>query len=225
VRNIMTPLLTFIGKAGVSVVGITHFNKSNDANVLNRVIDSMALPAISRTTLLTATEKDDDGTPTGRRLLLKGKQNIGRPVSGLAYRIKEALVPNGKGGTMTAPFVAWDGIVAVTADEAMTEHKGTEGKLEAAKDFLMRVLIDGPVTEKEIRKRAGEKHRWRTLQRAKEKLGILSERAGGLAGTGEWQWVPPRDEPVKDDDPDAALFAKPTRQSANEQTSHPALAV
>jgi RecA-family ATPase len=76
VRNIMTPLLTFIGKAGVSVIGITHFNKSNDANVLNRVIDSMALPAISRTTLLTATEKDDDGTPTGRRLLLKGKQNI-----------------------------------------------------------------------------------------------------------------------------------------------------
>ena len=55
----------------------------------------------------------------------------------------------------------------------------------------MCILVDGPVLEKEIRKRAGEKHRWRTLQRAKEKLGIISERAGGLAGSGEWQWVFP----------------------------------
>jgi hypothetical protein len=128
-------------------------------------------------------------------------------VSGLAYRIKEALVPNGKGGTMTAPFVAWDGVVAITADDAMAEHKGKEGKAERAEDFLQLVLLDGPVSIKEIRKRAGEKHRWRTLERAKDKLGLISERAGGLARTGEWQWVLPGTEPVEDNgDPDAALF-------------------
>jgi len=39
------------------------------------------------------------------------------------------------------------------------------------------------------------------------KLGVISERAGGLAGTGEWQWVLPGYKPVEDDnDPDAALF-------------------
>ena len=90
----------------IAVVGITHFNKSNNANMLNRVIDSMALPAISRTTLLTAIDKDDDGNARFRSsTLLKGKKNIGRPMSGLVYKINERLIDNGKGGTMGAPYV------------------------------------------------------------------------------------------------------------------------
>src|SRR5260370_33037957 len=104
VRNILTPLLKFIEKTRIAVVGITHFNKSNNANVLNRVIDSMALPAISRTTLLTAIDKDDDGKPNpDRRLLLKGKKNIGRPMSGLGYKINERVIDNSNGGTIGAP--------------------------------------------------------------------------------------------------------------------------
>jgi putative DNA primase/helicase len=205
VRHTMTPLLEFVGRVGISTLGITHFKKGRDADVLNRVIDSIALPALSRATWLVAPEKDDEGNPTGRRLFLVGKKNIGRPVAGLAYKIVEKLIDNGRGGTMPAPCVEWAGYVAATADDALAEQTGKAGKLEAAEDFLMRILGDGPVTEKEIRKRAGEKHRWRTLQRAKEKLGIISERAGGLAGSGEWQWVLPRTEHVEDGDPDAAL--------------------
>ena len=196
VRNIMTPLLKLIEGTRIAVVGITHFNKSNNANVLNRVIDSMALPAISRATLLTAIDRDDDGKPNlDRRLLLKGKKNIGRPVPGLVYKINERLIDNGKGGTMGAPYVEWTGLVDKTADEALGEQTGNKaGKLEAAEDFLQLILIDGPLTDNEIRKKAGQRHSSRTLRRAKDKLGIKSERIGGLAGGGKWKWALPEIE-------------------------------
>jgi hypothetical protein len=99
------------------------------------------------------------------------------------------MMDNGRGGYMPAPYVEWSSYVDATADDALAEHTGRAGKLEAAEDFLMRVLADGPVLEKEIRKKAGEKHRWRTLERAKKKLGIVSKRPDG-----EWQWQLPETE-------------------------------
>ena len=195
VRHTMTPLLEFVARVGISTLGITHFKKGRDADVLNRVIDSIALPALSRATWLVAPEKDEEGNPTGRRLFLVGKKNIGRPVSGLAYKIVEKLIDNGRGSTMPAPCVEWAGIVAATADDALAEQAGNKaGKLEAAEDFLQLILADGPMTEKDIRKRAGEKHRWRTLQRAKEKLCVISKKAGF---NGEWCWELPGYEAAK----------------------------
>ncbi len=189
VRHTMTPLLEFVARVGISTLGITHFKKGRDADVLNRVIDSIALPALSRATWLVAPEKDEEGNPTGRRLFLVGKKNIGRPVSGLAYKIVEKLIDNGRGGAMPAPCVEWAGVVAATADDALAEQNCNKGgKLEAAEDFLQFVLADGPVSEKEIRKRAGEKHRWRTLQRAKEKLCAVSRKN---SFGGEWCWQLP----------------------------------
>jgi hypothetical protein len=190
VRNTMTPLNDFVAKVGISTIAITHFKKGrDDENVLNKVIDSVALPALSRATWLVAPEKDDGGNLTGRRLFLTGKKNIGRPVAGLAYKIVEKLINNGRGGTMPAPKVEWAGIVAATADDAFTGNSGkAAGKLEAAEDFLQLVLADGPLSDREIRKRAGEKHRWRTLQRAKEKLGIISKKIGF---DGQWYWQSP----------------------------------
>ena len=63
VRHTMTPLLEFVARVGISTLGITHFKKGRDADVLNRVIDSIALPALSRATWLVAPEKDDEGKP------------------------------------------------------------------------------------------------------------------------------------------------------------------
>ena len=192
VRHTMTPLLEFVARIGISTIGITHFKKGRDADVLNRVIDSIALPALSRATWLVAPEKDDEGNPTGRRLFLVGKKNIGRPVSSLAYKIVEKQIDNGRGGTMPAPCVEWAGVVAATADDALAEQGSNKaGKLEAAEDFLQLILADGPLSEKEIRKRAGEKHRWRTIKRAKQKLRVISKKAGF---DNAWAWELPGHE-------------------------------
>jgi len=216
VRHTMTPLLEFVARVGISTLGITHFKKGRDADVLNRVIDSIALPALSRATWLVAPEKDDEGNPTGRRLFLVGKKNIGRPVKGISYNIREKLIANGRGGTMPAPFVEWAGYVAATADDALAEQTGkAAGKLEAAEDFLQLILADGPMSEKEIRKRAGEKHRWRTLQRAKEKLRAVSKKS---SFNGEWCWQLPRYE--AHEDPDDELLGMTRAPNGEESHTH-----
>ena len=91
-----------------------------------------------------------------------------------------------------------------TADEALAEQTGNKaGKLEAAEDFLQFILADGPLTETEIRKKAGERHRSRTLRRAKEQSLALSQSAvGRLAGDGQWTWRLPeieRTEQISED--------------------------
>jgi hypothetical protein len=213
VRHTMTPLLEFVARVGISTLGITHFKKGRDADVLNRVIDSIALPALSRATWLVAPEKDEEGNPTGRRLFLVGKKNIGRPVSGLAYKIVEKLIDNNRGGTMPAPCVEWAGVVVATADDALAEQTGNKaGKLEAAEDFLQLILADGPVSEREIRKRAGEKHRWRTLQRAKEKLGIVSKK---IDFDREWCWQLPGCGAPEDPDHELLGIARATNRREN----------
>jgi len=171
------------------------------------------LPALSRATWLVAPEKDEEGNPTGRRLFLVGKKNIGRPVSGLAYKIVEKLIDNNRGGTMPAPCVEWAGVVVATADDALAEQTGNKaGKLEAAEDFLQLILADGPVSEREIRKRAGEKHRWRTLQRAKEKLGIVSKK---IDFDREWCWQLPGCGAPEDPDHELLGIARATNRREN----------
>lgn len=64
------------------------------------------------------------------------------------------------------------------------------------------------MSEKEIRRRAGEKHRFRTLQRAKEKLGVLSKKSGFDR---EWCWQLPDCETLED--PDDELLG--IRQAVN----------
>ena len=117
-------------------------------------------------------EKDEDGTAIGRRLLLEGqKEYRSSQVPGWVYRIKEARVDNGKGGTMPAPHVVREGLVAVSADDALAEQKGKAGKLEAAEDFLMRVLGQGAaVGGPNPPAGRGAVHRWRTLESARRLL-------------------------------------------------------
>jgi hypothetical protein len=189
VRNIMTPLLEFIERTGISVIGITHFNKSNNANVLNRVIDSIALPALSRATWLTAIETDDDGRLTDRRLFLKGRQAVGEPVPGLAYKITGQMVDDGKGTMVRTSRVEWTGHVTATATEALGEQAGRSAtKLEAAEDFLRAMLIKGPADVKDIMIAAERrKHSWATIRRAKDKLGIIAAPEGfGRNKTSLW---------------------------------------
>jgi len=189
VRNIMTPLLEFIERTGISVIGITHFNKSNNANVLNRVIDSIALPALSRATWLTAVETNDDGQKTGRRLFLTGRSAVGEPVPGLAYRIVGATVDDGTGTMVKTSRVEWTGHVTATATEALGEQAGRiAGKLEAAEDFLRAMLIKGPADVKDIMIAADKKkHSWATIRRAKDKLGIIAAPEGfGRNKTSLW---------------------------------------
>jgi hypothetical protein len=64
-------------------------------------------------------------------------------------------------------------------------------RLEEAKAFLCRQLAGGPQPARMLlsnARAAGIAER--TLHRAKDLLGVTTERAGGYAGYGQWVWYP-----------------------------------
>jgi putative DNA primase/helicase len=76
------------------------------------------------------------------------------------------------------------------AVEAADETGGAQGKAVA---FLQEMLRDGPVAARDLRTAAqADGHRWRSLERAKEELGVRAIRRGfGLGGMWAWQLPTP----------------------------------
>lgn len=196
-RALLTPLAGFAEKRKVAVICISHFNKGGNSHALYRVTDSLAFTAACRTTWLTADEQNE-GEATGRKLFLKGKNNIAPDPGGLAYKFDTVAVEVGPKGFISAPRIVWDGCVAVTAEEALAEQSGKrKGSAVAdAVEWLQGVLGNGPVQVVNIHEQAEGKHSWRTVIRAKAQLGITSQRLGGVGEEGKWHWVMPEVEPA-----------------------------
>jgi hypothetical protein len=87
-------------------------------------------------------------------LFLPSKTNLGKPREGLAYRIADTALLGPEGSVIWAPFVQWEPApVSISADEAMAAATGgLEGKsaLNEARQFLMELLADGALPQKEI---------------------------------------------------------------------------
>jgi putative DNA primase/helicase len=202
-RALLTPLSEWAEKQQVAIIGITHFNKSGSGRALYRVTDSLAFTAAARTAWLTGAEQSD-GEPTGRKLFMNGKSNIGPNPGNLAYKIEGVDVDLGDSrGRVQMPVIKWQGIVAVTADEALADAYGQPSKVAIAEDFLRAELASGPLLEQNIRKRANaRKHKWRTIERAKANLKITSKRVPRVTGGGAFgsdggiEWKLPESDPA-----------------------------
>jgi hypothetical protein len=84
--------------------------------------------------------------------------------------------------------------VTITANDALAaEAGGTAARpSEEAESFLLDLLADGPVHSKQVEKEAREASlAWRTVRRAKDKLGVQVRRAQGMEGRGPWSWSLP----------------------------------
>ncbi len=188
VRALLTPLVEWAAAMGVAIIAISHFNKSGNGRALYRVTDSLAFTAAARTVWLTVEEE-----ATGRKLFLKGKNNIAADPGGLAYVIEGVTVADG----IEAPRIVWDGPVDVTAEEALGQGERKETTLDTAKAFLGNLLAEGPRPASEVltlAKAAGYSEI--TIRRAKSALAVQSIR-DGFDSENSWRWSLSEDE----DDP------------------------
>ena len=132
-----------------------------------------------------------DPQDTGRRLFLACKSNLGRPPEGLAYRIADKAL-RGDNGVIWAPAVQWEAsTVAMTADQAvagMASVTEARSAMDEAEEFLLELLADGPMAQKEIKDAAhGAGLAWRTVERAKAKLRIEARREN-IGEHPRWTW-------------------------------------
>ena len=182
VRQAMGPLKAFAERANLAVVLIRHLVKNGGRNALYRGTGSIGIIAAARSGLLIAPSPDD----RHMRVLAQYKSNLGEISPSLLFE----PVTDGN-GILT---IKWHGPCPLTAQDLLVPAKGS-GKLEAAKSVLLELLRDGPKPQKVVESEA-ERHQisFRTVERAKDELGIASHRKGFGPGSTVY-WELPQDDP------------------------------
>lgn len=188
VRRVLEPIGEMAARLGVTIICNTHFSKASAGNANSRVIGSVAFVNFARAAFIVTVDPEDDN----RRLFLPSKTNLGKRREGLAFRIADAALPVEDKEVIWAPYVQWDDTpVRMSADEAVAAMAGgaeARGARDEAKEFLLELLAEGPVPQKEIKIAAeGAGLGYRTVQRAKDSLGIKARRED-FDGSHRWIW-------------------------------------
>ncbi|WP_167525680.1 AAA family ATPase [Cupriavidus oxalaticus] len=184
VRRNLQPLIDLGMSHGCTIIGISHFSKNSKGNLpAERVIGSQAFVAVARMVLLAAYDEESQ-----RGILARGKSNIGRPVGGMSYSIRESATPSG----IAATVIDWREYMQGTPGDLLADTEGDDGEergaMSDAMEFLRALLESGPKPAKQIEAEARSAgHSWRTIQRAKARLKIEA-RAFSDGGRRVWKW-------------------------------------
>lgn len=178
VRAALAGLAELADELGVAVVAVRHLNKSGGDNPLHRGGGSIGLIAAARSGLLVARDPEE---PDGeRRILATTKCNLAPEPPALAFRPK---VVDG------VVAVAWEGETKHAARDLLTTSTSEERTArEEAADYLRQRLRDGPAPVEELRRKADDLGvSWRTMRRAKQKVGAKHDSIG-FGADKTWWW-------------------------------------
>ena len=204
VRAVLGPVGMLAAKYGVAVLIVAHRRKGNAGSADETAMGSRAFTGLVRAVWHLSADASD---PTGdRRLLLPGKISLARKPDGLAFALRGEPVAG----------VVWESApVLMTADDAMSAERSAEANgsdkdrdkpgpapeaRNAAADWLASELADlAEHKVSDVRAAAGNAGlAWRTVQRARESLGVLVERS---TFGGEFIWRLPKPAAVVDPEP------------------------
>ncbi len=179
VRPVLSGLSTLAEKHGCAVVCIRHLNKSLGGKALYAGLGSIDFAAAARSVLQV-------GEHEGERFLAHVKSSLAPQGKSVRYELQEGALN-------------WLGVSDVTAEEMRqmpTPYREESGStVDVAATFLEDFLADGAQpTNATVRAAKQEGISERTLKRAKETLGVLSQRrntAGSERGAGAWEWSLP----------------------------------
>jgi hypothetical protein len=189
-RRSLQPLVDLAAAHRCALVGITHLSKGTAGrDPVERVTGSIAFGALARVVLMTVREQTEDGK-AGRRLLVRGKSNIGPDTGGYVYDLRQDELPGHPGIYPSA--VVWGGAIAGSARELLaTAEQGETRPTDDSADFLRKLLAEGQRPAKEIYAEAEQAGYSRDqMKRAKTRISAITQKLG-MAG--RWVWVLPSD--------------------------------
>jgi hypothetical protein len=165
-------------ETGCAVLVLRHLRKGAVGDAISAGGGSIGFTGLARCVMLAAKDPDDDS----RRVLAWTKNNLAPTQQSLSYRLVS-------GGGEWA-HVEWEGVSRYDANSLLEAGRPDEerGKTDEAVDWLREYLTDGPVGAAEAKRAGrGEGFSDRTIERARERLGVISRRAGfGKGSKVEW---------------------------------------
>jgi RecA-family ATPase len=185
VRRYLQPIVDLADELNCAVIGIHHHAKNSAGrDAVSRMLGSQAFTALARMVMQTVRVKDTD-----TRIVAISKSNITLDRGGFSYTIEPVALSNGVSTTV----VRWGVAVEGTAQNIIDDAEGVEresrplNRISEAEQFLHEELKNGPRPVRELIELAKNQVNLseRTLQRAKERLGIVATKAGFGDG---WVW-------------------------------------
>jgi putative DNA primase/helicase len=180
VRSILAPVTKLAEKYGPAVLIVAHRRKSSGNIADDLALGSRAFTGIARSVWHLTRDSENKR----RRLLLPGKNNLAVEGHGLAFTI-----------CGQPPAIAWErDPVTMTADDALATENSSEPKHPGPKpearnraaEWLRNLLRTGSMQAGKVQDEANEAgYGWRTVQRAKDNLGIVPYRD---QFGGAWIW-------------------------------------
>jgi putative DNA primase/helicase len=202
VRAVLEPVPTFAAKYKVTILGITHFSKGAGPTAINKFIGSIAFIAAARSAYVVT--MDPDSKDEDRRLFLPVKNNLARLGQGLAFRVEQVMV-EADGIATPVSHVRWleEETVERSANAVLAElAEARDSAVGQAEDFLREFLAGGRCRMTDVQQAAkGHGHAWRTVERAKRSLGVVSINDPETPADKDtppkacWFWELPSEEP------------------------------
>ena len=175
VRQALMPLKNLAEQSNAAVVMVRHLTKSGGKHALYRALGSIGIVAAVRSALLVAKDPQDENL----RVMCHYKNNLGPLASSLLFE------PVAEGGAVK---IEWRGECDYKPEDLLGTKSGDKKRV-AAQKFLVDCLANGPVEQAILKAKAQSGgFAWRTVERAREDLGIRSRRRGWGPGS-KWLWT------------------------------------
>jgi hypothetical protein len=165
VRDVLHRLKLLANRTCAAVIGLRHLSKGSvGGNALYRGMGSVAITAAARSVLTVASHPSE----ADLRVIAMTKCNLVQMPPSITYRITDLA---------GQPVIAWGEECDLSANDLTGKpiHGRNGAAISEAKEFLLDVLKDGPMSSKEVEMLAiNSGIRARTLDRAKASLGVRS---------------------------------------------------
>lgn len=158
VRPILKRLKETAERTGCAIVLVRHLSKTSNKNSLYRGLGSIDITAAARSVLYVG--KDPDNRDTG--YIVQQKNNLAPFGKSIEFKI-------------TNSKIQWIAESEITMQDLVKTVKGKPSKIDIAKDFIKKILSNGPLLATDVFHLAAvnniSKH---TLNNAKKELPIIS---------------------------------------------------
>jgi hypothetical protein len=192
VREALQPVIDYAHQTGLAVIISRHLNRGHSRQAVYRGTGSHEVASVASSILLTAPAPNDPDL----RVLFQWRHKF-RPCPPLLYEVVPVRVYldiiNQPGGAASIQIL-WKGAVDVTEEELLGPP--AQSRVKQVMGFLLRALEHGPRPKRDIMNMAQAlRYGWKTVEQAREMLGIRSVRQGRAGPGAVYCWQLPTELP------------------------------